>query len=354
MAKVLPSAAHTQPIEAEIAPGIESITVNEITKLSHTKISRTANGLIQFDYQGNLQRLLDLKTVNAIYLLETFPVPRPKALLGHQHFHALLNLINQTLALHPSGSFQTLHIDAAGSDSSVMQRLQTELATQVNLKPTNDKGDLLIRLRPSLSHEGWDALVRLSPRPLATRAWRIQNFEGALNASVAHAMITLTSPTSSDTFLNLCSGSGTLLIERFMSGECQELIGIEIATEPLQITHANLHAAQIPQNRIRLLQADARRLPLTPQSINKLCVDLPFGQLSGSHAENMRLYPAILTEAARVAVPNALFAIITHEIRLMDTLIPQHTKYWQPEQVVKITLNGLHPRIYLLRRSDSI
>jgi tRNA G10 N-methylase Trm11 len=99
-----------------------------------------------------------------------------------------------------------------------------------------------------------------------------------------------------------------------------------------------------------LLRADATTLPLPATSIDTLCADLPFGQLSGSHVNNTRLYPAVLAEAARVARPDARFVVITHEIRLMEKLL-QESLTWKTEQSLKITLNGLHPRIYLLRRA---
>ena len=33
--------------------------------------------------------------------------------------------------------------------------------------------------------EGWEVLVRLTPRPLTARPWRVCNWPGALNAVVA-------------------------------------------------------------------------------------------------------------------------------------------------------------------------
>ncbi|MBC8170495.1 MAG: methyltransferase domain-containing protein [Anaerolineae bacterium] len=335
--------------EAEIAPGLETIAVQELqTRLSkYFRPLATASGLVRFTYSGDLEPLFDLKTINAIYLLLSFDIPRPKALLGHQYFHALLEAINQIRRLHPADSFSTLNIDAAGSDSSVMVRLKSELANRLGLQPADDKGDLLIRLRRTPGAAGWDVLIRLTPRPLATRPWRVQNYEGALNAAVAHAIVRLTQPDPADIFLNLGCGSGTLLIERFAAGQAQQIIGCDLDAIPLTLAVANAAAAGVNPE---LLQADARQLSLSDASIDKLCADLPFGQLVGSHSTNTRLYPALLIEAARVARQNAPFVIITHEIRLMETLLRQ-SRLWLTTQTIKITLNGLHPRIYVLKRS---
>ncbi|MBC8100514.1 MAG: methyltransferase domain-containing protein [Armatimonadetes bacterium] len=344
----------TASYELEIAPGLKEAVLAELAQWQ-SSTTHSGHELIQLDYSGDPQHLAQLKTVNAVYLRHTFAVPRPKALLGHQHFQRLVTLIETVMRYNPPGSFQTLHIDAAGSDSSVMQRLKTELAVSAGLLTTTDdeKGDLLIRLRRSLNGtpdaaEGWDALVRLTPRPSATRTWRVQNYEGALNAAVAHAMVLMTRPAPTDVFLNICCGSGTLLIERMSAGDAQAVIGCDIAPIALSFAQLNLEAARLaPQ----LLHADARRLPLADSSVDALCADLPFGQLIGSHHANERLYPAVLTEAARVARPEARFVIVTHEIRLMESLLRHQLNWRQVSEPLKITLNGLHPRIYTLRRT---
>lgn len=332
--------------EAEIAPGIDAIAAQELAEVNAV-VQHSGSGFLQFIYKGHPKALLNLKTINAVYFLQAFDVPRPKALLGHQHFQVLLSLLNNAQRLHPPRVFQTFNIDAAGSDSSVMQRLKREFAKTLSLAPADDRGDLLLRLRRSKSSHGWDALVRLTPRPLATREWRVQNFEGALNASVAHAMIRLTQPAPDDVFLNLCCGSGTLLIERLRVEDTARVYGCDIDPTALAYAQINSTAADVSPF---LLQTDARVLPFSTQSIDKLCADLPFGQLVGSHSQNTTLYPAILQEAARVARKDALFVLITHEIRLIESLLQQQ-KQWTLLQTLNITLNGLHPRIYVLRHN---
>ena len=46
--------------------------------------------------------------------------------------------------------------------------------------------------------------------------------------------------------------------------------------------------------------------------------DLPFGQLIGTHANNLTLYPAIMREAARLLSPRGRMVLVSHEIRLLQ------------------------------------
>jgi len=335
--------------EAEFAPGLLSVARDEIRTVTGNKgriIKSYRDDALQFTFEGEIQHLLRLRTVIAIYAVVQFDVPRPKALLGHQHLHRLLDTIRSLLSLD---KYQSLYVSAAGSYSSVMMRIKSELCQHLGLVIGEDEGDLLLRMRRTPgAKQGWDVLIRLTPRPLATRDWRICNYEGALNASVAAAMIHLTNPTPEDRFLNIACGSGTMLIERHQIMSAKVIIGCDNALEILACAKENIKAAQI--RGIDLNHADAIQSPLASNSIDKLVADLPFGHLVGSHEENEWLYPAIMTEAARVARKNARFVLITHEIRLMEQLLSDYDDWNLVEKAIKITLSGLHPRIYILER----
>jgi tRNA (guanine6-N2)-methyltransferase len=348
-----PQVSMTTLYEAEIADGLAAISTNELQALIGSEGSiykQRRTNEIPFTYSGDSRHLFQLQTVFAVYAVVRLPVPRPKALLGHQYFQQMISRIQDIMALSGRDSYQSLHISAAGSDSSVMNRIKMELSQALNLAIAADEGDLLLRIRPTpKAKNSWDVLIRLSPRPLATRSWRICNMEGALNAAVASSMVRMTKPTPQDTFLNIACGSGTILIERAAYGSAQQIIGCDIRPDALSCAATNIHASAYQG--IQILHADAATLPLLDNSVDVLCADLPFGQLVGTHQENEWLYPALMTEAARVARPNARFVIITHEVRLMDGILAV-LKSWQVREIQMITLGGLHPRIYVLERSS--
>ena len=350
--------------EAHVAIGLESIAIDELRRRfpKHVKLVPTPAhkpnalrypyGAIRFAYTGDLRALLLLQTVLVVYLVHHFPVPRPKALLGDEHFRVLLAQIAAVRALLPARAYATFYLSAAGSESAVMRRLADEIASHTGLAHASHEGDLQIALRrPVEDGEGWECLVRLSPRPLATRAWRVCNFHGALNATVANAMVRLTQPRARDVFLNIACGSGTLLVERLAAGAAQRLIGCDLDPEVLECARANAAAAGAAA-KIELYAWDARALPLPDHSVDTLCADLPFGNLVGSHHDNLSLYPAILAEAARVARPGARLVVISHEVHLMEELVARSTSTWQAEQTIRVTLGGLNPRIFVLRRGN--
>ncbi|MBU6361323.1 MAG: methyltransferase domain-containing protein [Chloroflexi bacterium] len=377
--------------EAEIVEGIEALAENELRQMREVQIVSRGRGAVQFTYAGNLRRLQALKLTQAIYAVQPFAVPRPKALLGDQHFRAIMTQVDAVLVAWPRNTFKTIHIAAAGAESGVMQRLLADLVRQTGLQPNLEEGDLLLRIRSksqeprvkrqelriqntdvkvtgkrldsalstqhstlnaqrsTLNFPAWEVLTRLTPRPLATRAWRVCNYEGALNATVAQAMALLTQPKPSDVILNLLCGSGSLLIERGLWGEAAQMMGCDINQLARDCAEQNIKAAAFAKA-LQVMDWDARQLPLPDQSVDVLLADLPFGNLLGSHRDNLNLYPAVLREAARVAKPNARFVLITHEIKLIEAVLTDLSGLWQVKESLKVTLRGLHPRIYILNR----
>ena len=330
--------------EAEVAEGLEDIASKDIKQCIGIRETYSAKGCVQFSHTGQLSDLTKLNTVNSLYLLLKYDIPRPKALLGHQHFQRLLNAI-KFIRYQSNDDFSSLYFSAAGSDTSVMKRIKSEISQHTNMKLV-DEGDLLVRIRRTKS--GWDVLLRITNRPLSTRSWRVCDYQGALNAPTARAMAILSDIKSSDNYLNIACGSGTLLIETMAQYRLSHTTGIDIDTEALQCARTNIGKTSFVNN-IILKQMDARELKFKDKSIDVIQADLPFGQLIGSHEENLELYPALFKEMARVTRSDARIILLTHEIRLVEQVVSNYSEF-QVDHTLQITQRGLHPKIYVLRK----
>lgn len=336
-----------------MAEGLEGIAWRELKTRFDDRIERATEkprkGTLRFRYIGNPFQLTTLQTVQAVYLVRYFRVPRPKALLGDEHFKALLAQIKVVRELAPAEAYQHFYLSAAGSDSSVMNRLKDELAAKTGLRLADEEGDLLIRVRRATNaEEGWETLVRLTPRPSATRAWRVCNREGALNAAVAQAMIVLSQPAETDVFVNMGCGSGTLLIERAAAGAAKSISGYDRDPAAIECAKRNIEAAGYSEQ-IKLGVENVTDLSIASKSVDVVVGDLPFGQLVGTHEENMTLYPAWLKEAGRITKVGGRGVFISQEVRLMEAVLEEST-LWAVNQIIMTSLGGLHPRIWVLER----
>ncbi len=336
---------------AELVPGLEEFGRAELKRLGAGRLDRAGDG-VRFAAPANLASVLRARTVTAFYRSVTFAVPRPKGILGDQAMRHLLEEIGAVMAEGERAQderFDGFRIAAAGADSPVFVRLAEQLESGTGLKQ-HDDGELLLRVRPDPLSEGWEVLIRLTPRPASSRAWRVCNRPGGLNAVVAAAANKLVGVRATDRYLNLMCGSGTLLVERALAGDAQRLVGLDIDAEALECSRANLLAAGVLE-RCELLHADVRSAPLPEAGFDALLADPPWGDALGHKRSNRELYPALLSSAARLAAPGARFGLLTHEVRLTQGLLASSNE-WLVKRELQLEHGGHHPLLLLLERSS--
>jgi len=329
-----------------VLPGLEPFARDELKSVTGVQQVDVGRGAVGFRFVGDEARLSRLRSVVAVYKLVHFAVPRPKALLGHEH---LSRLAAAVAALGEREAFGSFRLSAAGSDSAVYTRL-TELLTQATGLPhVPDEGELLVRVRRAQGKgeggEGWVVLLRLSPRPLSARAWRVCNLVGGLNAGVAAAMLELAAVGPGDRVFNPMCGSGTLLVEQGLKLKPARLLGCDLDPEALACSARNLEAAGVEG--VELLTVDAADTGLDAASVEVIVADPPWGDALGSHKSNAELYPALLREAARIAAPGARFVLLTHELKLFERVL-RAQRTWRVLEQFSVFHGGHNPHVYLL------
>jgi tRNA (guanine6-N2)-methyltransferase len=339
--------------ELEVLPGLEPLAADEAHQRAGARAIPTGRpGRLTITSGAAAGDLLALRSVVAVHAVESFDVRHPAALLPPANLARIRAQVERAIALHPSGSFSTLRLSAAGADSMELIRLADEVAEPFGLRQVREAAQLVLAVRRG-PEGGWETLVRVSPRPLSARPWRICNLPGALDATAANAMIRLAGLRPGERFLNLASGSGTLLIERLALGPARLAVGVELDPKAVDCARRNLEAAGA--DGAEMLRADLRALPFADRSFDTVVVDLPFGMLMGGPQANRTLYAAALDGAARALVPGGALVAITAGWRLLDALLADRPRFWQVERALRISIpfrgGYVKPTIYLLRRA---
>lgn len=332
----------------DVEEGLEAVASEELAALG-ARVAPSRGGLL-VDLDGAPGRLLSLRTVGAVHRRLVFEVPRPKALLGSESFRRLQASVEDVLKLKAAGPFEGLRIAAAGAESSVLRRLGAALADAVGLPVDQVAGDLVLRVTPA-DGGGWEVLVRLTPRPLSTRPWRVCNLPGGVNATVAVAMNKMVGESPGDSYLNLMCGSGTLLIERALSATlAARSLGVDISAAALRCARENWAAAGTRHSEqvIEWLQADIRGLDLGG-GYTAITADAPWGDAVGEHVTNRELHSELLACAARAAAPQARFALLSHEVRIARQVIAD-SRDWRLERELRVSHGGHKPLLAVLVR----
>ena len=345
--------------EIEVLPGLEEFAMAEVERLpTATAIRRLPKeGRIACEYFDLLETLNELRSVVAVHAVERFDIANPRALLDDGNMARVIRTAMRIVAAHPANTFQSFGISAAGSDSPLFQILKREIGARLRLTNVTGPSDLLLAIRRSVGGtSGWEVLIRTSPRPLSTRQWRVADMPGALNATIAHVMVTLAGPRPDEVFVNLACGSCTLVVERLDLGPARMVIAADLDANALACAKDNLEASGHTRE-VRLLERDARDLAFSSGAVDTVVADLPYAMLVGKYDDNQNLYPAILMEAARLSAPNGHCLIVTTQHKLMRRILEQSADVWRVERTVPIKLpyrsGYITPSIYHLRREPS-
>ena len=346
----------SQRYEVETIVGLEEFARREILqrlgKQARIAESQPLAGRIALRFDGDMRRFDALRTAVAVHRVEDFAVPRPRALLGHQHLTRLLTAVRAVMNARPAGSFRTFRIAAAGAGSAVFARLRQEIEAATALQATDAAAHLHIAVRRAPdAPSGWQALIRAAAMPLSARRWRVCDMPGALNANIAAAMVSMAHAGPTERMLNLCCGSGTLMIERLGIGRAAAVTGVDISADALQCADANLRAAG-HRSSVTLLRGDCGALPLRSASVSAIVADLPYGMLTGG-GNISALYRAALTESARVAAPNASLVVITTRRRDLLAALDD-ARCWRMLEAIPLSIpyrsGYIKPQIYRLQR----
>jgi tRNA (guanine6-N2)-methyltransferase len=164
---------------------------------------------------------------------------------------------------------------------------------------------------------------------------------------VAALLLQLAKPRQGDVVLDPCCGAGTLLVEAAETGLELRLIGSDLSQSALAAAARN-RAALFPSG--VLLRADASALPIRTGSVNRIVANLPFGKRVGSHAANVRLYPAFLAEFNRVLTTDGRAVLLTEDKNLFRQSV-ERTHNMRLIKEVKLSSGGLHPSAFVVERT---
>lgn len=352
--------AHTQP-------GFEAIAVQELrARLDGVVILSThtvedKNGVVLFDYAGDVRGLFALRTIEDVFAI-VFSEPslpftrealrRLEALAKETSaVEAALNLAKIIQPRRGGRGKTSFRVVARQVEQAAYRRVDAQRAVERGIASRTDRQ---WRFAEEGAIEFWLTLLpgeallalRLSDETMRHREYKLEHLPASLRPSAAAGLVWLTEPREDDVFLDPMCGAGTVLIERAEIGRYQLLLGGDIRTDALRVARTNIGPRYKP---IELREWDARHLPLDAGSVSAAAVNLPFGKQIGTPEQNRTLYPAFLSEMARVLRPQARLVALTSDARgFMSSL--ERTNGFARRATYHVRILGQPARVYVIER----
>jgi tRNA (guanine6-N2)-methyltransferase len=196
----------------------------------------------------------------------------------------------------------------------------------------------------NIERHGGTLIAEIGDLHWPKRFGELQRAPASVNTVIATVMARLAKIEPGHTVLDPFCGTATLLVAAGETTESARLLGTDHDARWVTAAGDNLARRGLTAT---LWRGDARRIPLPYGSVDRVLSNLPFGKRVGSHLGNQQLYPAALSEVARVLSRRGRAVLLTEDKRLFTQTV-QRTRGLRVVKEVTFTTGGAHPSAYVL------
>lgn len=299
-------------IKLSYITGLKPVVFDELKKNNFDVTGEDVDSVFIEFSEKNIQEVKKLRSVARAYLTMQSDIYNPAYIFKHK---SVLGTLIDTVVRHDV--FKTFKISCAGSESPEVKGIVIYVQETYKLEE-RDEADLKIYI--AKSGNGWEIGVQITPRPLPVRDYRVINMSGAMDPTIAYAVNYFCNLESAHSYLNIFSGSATLLIEAGLSyPNLEELVGFDNDKKHLSLSIQNIKKAGLIK-KVQVREANIFE-KLNLGTFDAVASDLPFG-MSISKTENLeKLYTAFVQYCEEVLNPNGRLVVYTSEHELIEQIL---------------------------------
>jgi len=317
-------------IKLSFVPGLEEIVSSEIKTYPELKITGRDKDSFYIEYVPDFLELKKIRSVSKVYLINKNSKFNPVYISKHKS--VLGNLINEVIEKNPKRSFKTFRIYCAGKNTSEISSITKYIENDFNLISSDD-ADMKIHI--AKIKDDWEVGVQITPRPFSLREYKEKNMSGAMDPTIAHSLNSLCDLEKNKSYLNIFSGSGTLMIEAALKNKnLEKIIGFDNNKERLSISVQNIKKAGLIQ-KIQFKEADIFDNPDLGK-FDVITSDLPFGMAISKDENLAKLYTTFLQYSGEHLNEGGILAVYTSEFEIFEKLVLDSHFYIKKEIKIKL------------------
>ncbi|NCS99080.1 methyltransferase [Candidatus Parcubacteria bacterium] len=311
-------------------PGLRGVVLSEIKNKTNFEIVGEDKDAFYIEYMDNFEEVKILKTVSRAYLVDRSANYNPFYISNHKSI--LSDLIKIVKSHNEANSFKSFKINCAGSDSKEILEIKEYIRHEFAVGE-KDEADLKIYI--AKKDEAWEVGIQITSRPLSLREYKVRNMSGAMDPTIAYSLNYLCELEKYETYLNVFSGSATLMIEAGLNYDnLEKIIGFDNNKEHLSLSVQNIKKAGL------IKKANVKEFDVKDQpdlgSFDVITSDLPFG-MSISKGEDLEsLYKTFIEYCEKHLNEGGRLGVYTSQFKIFESLISRSN--FKLEKEVKIDL----------------
>ncbi len=302
-------------LKLSFVTGLKDVVMNEISNHPELRLIKVGQDELYLDLVSNLEGISKLRSILNVYAVKQNAKLNPYYIFKHKTI--LGELIDVVLA-ESEDVFRTFKISCAGKDSKEVLKIQEFIVNTYKLVYVED-ADMEIFI--AKSGDLWEVGVRLTARPLSLRNYKITHIKGGLNSTIAFAMNTFCNLASMQSYVNIFSGSATLLIEAGRSNSKLKFLGFDINKKSNSLAMQNIKKAGL----VKIIHIKTADIFDTPDfgKFDVATADLPFGMQVSKGEDLFKLYKCFVDYCENVLNTNGVLVAYTSEHEILNKILKQ-------------------------------
>ncbi|MBI3684910.1 methyltransferase domain-containing protein [Candidatus Azambacteria bacterium] len=337
-------------IKLAFITGLREVVFNEISQYPNLHIVREKReplygDFVYFNFVEDFTKFASLRSVLRAYIIVQDLKYNPRYISNHK---SLLGGIVSMILEGQDTKFKTFKIFCAGADSPTIRSIAEYIKNTYKLIET-EEADLKIHIIKT--EKTWEVGAEITPRQLSFRNYKTKHMSGAMDPTIAYAVNSLCDLEYAASYLNIFSGSATLLIEagRYYPN-LKQLVGFDNNKKIVSLAYQNIKKAGL----IRKIQLKEKDIFDEPDlgKFDVITSDLPFGMSISKNEDLEKLYRCFIGYCQKTLNPQGRLAVYTskHEM-LKKIILKSRFKIVKTLELKFLTsVNAyLRPKIFLCR-----
>lgn len=293
--------------------GLRDIVLHELGTHPEVHILYEDKEGLYVDFIPDIHLIKNLKSVSRVYAVVQDPAYNPSYISKHK---SIVGKLVDTVLADTTETFKTFKITCAGSDSKEVQDIGAYL-TKTYALIESEEADVKI----SIIKLGniWEVGIQMTRRPLTVRSYKVENIQGGINPPIAYAMNSLADLDRATSYLNVFSGSATLLIEAASMKPGLKLVGFDSNKKTISLAIHNIQKAGFIRN-IQLKAFDIFDKPDLGK-YDVIAADLPFGMLISKNEDLDKLYKCFVEYSENTLNPRGRLVVYTSEYETLKKIL---------------------------------